>query len=283
MCREVCRQSGGWWVHLPLGESCFWTQRPRSSSWKGGRQGPQAPDPGGQNSRRCRAQSKLRGHDAAVGTGENSSGGGEGSNAPRSVHGLLEWDPAALGCPWLLLLQLPAIDGLHHSHPLDPTLPPQSHYWLQLTTSLMTKELDSMIFMGPFQLEIVCDFKTCTRHAVPILPQGSPAPGCHHPVGHPMGVLQDTLSSAELAVTRISCPCLPCMGRRNPTGTDRCSCGDCQTKSPKPTPPKPQRSVTVLAPALRLPSLQHSLEEAVGRQPSLALHRTAPQTSLTVS
>lgn len=86
---QVCRQgragvakgATAGWVHLPLGESCFWTHRPRSSSWKAGRQGPQAPDPGGQNSRRCRAQSRLRGHDAAAGMGENRSGGGEGSNA----------------------------------------------------------------------------------------------------------------------------------------------------------------------------------------------------------
>lgn len=82
-------------MHLPLSESCFWTQCPWSSSWKGGRQGPQEPDPGGQNSRRCRAQSRLRGHDAAVGTGQNSSGGGEGRNTPPGQFMASEWAP---GC-----------------------------------------------------------------------------------------------------------------------------------------------------------------------------------------
>lgn len=104
-------------MHLPLSESCFWTQCPWSSSWKGGRQGPQEPDPGGQNSRRCRAQSRLRGHDAAVGTGQNSSRGGEGTNTPPGQFMASEWAP---GCSWLLLLQLPSINGLHHSCPLAP-------------------------------------------------------------------------------------------------------------------------------------------------------------------
>lgn len=177
-------------VHLPLGESCFCTQRPWSSSWKGGRQGPQAPEPGGQNSRRCRAQSRLRGHDAAVGTRQNSSGGGQGSNGPRSAHGLLEWDPAALGCPWHLLLQLLAVDVASAQLPLGSTSPPQSHYWLQLTTTLMTKELDLMIFVGHFQLKIVCDSMTCSdEHAVPILAKG-PQPRVPPSCGTPVGALQ---------------------------------------------------------------------------------------------
>ena len=107
--RRVCR-----WVHLPLGASCFWTHRPRPSSWKGCRQGPQAPEPGGQNSRRCRAQSRLRGHDAAAGTGEHRSGGGAGPSAPPAPS-VAAWRGTQL--PWAAPAAANGADVPHRSCP----------------------------------------------------------------------------------------------------------------------------------------------------------------------
>lgn len=76
-----------------------------------------------------------------------------------------------------------------------------------------------MIFMGPFRLEVASDSMTCTRQYAVMSMQ------CPYPQGAtiPWDTLWEccrTLSPAEMAVTRISCPCLPCMGRRNPTSTD---------------------------------------------------------------
>lgn len=114
------------WVHLPLDESCFWMHRPWLSSRKGGRQGPQVPDPGGQNSRRCRAQSRLRGHDAAVGTVENRSGGGEGSNAPLGLS-MASWHGTQLRpgptCRQQVPPQLMGMDVLHWSCLSAPLCP----------------------------------------------------------------------------------------------------------------------------------------------------------------
>lgn len=50
--------------------------------------------------------------------------------------------------------------------------------------SLMTKEVDLMIFMCPFQLEVFCDSMTCTRQdavitmqcSYPTQPQGATIP-----------------------------------------------------------------------------------------------------------
>lgn len=72
-----------------------------------------------------------------------------GTQLPRAAH----------GCP----AAAPGYQWASPQLPQGPTLPPQGYYHLELTTSLITKELDSMIFMGPFQLEVVCDSMTCTR------------------------------------------------------------------------------------------------------------------------
>lgn len=53
-------------VHVPLGERFSCRQCPWLSSRKLGRQGPQVLDPSGQNFRRCRAQSRRRGHGSAA-------------------------------------------------------------------------------------------------------------------------------------------------------------------------------------------------------------------------
>lgn len=52
--------------HVPLGERFSCRQCPWLSSRKLGRQGPQVLDPSGQNFRRCRAQSRRRGHGSAA-------------------------------------------------------------------------------------------------------------------------------------------------------------------------------------------------------------------------
>lgn len=74
------------WMDVPLSESFFWTHRPLSSSRNWGRQGPQAPEPGRQNSRRCRAQSRLRGHDSAAGQEDTRQAEQGGWRCPRARH-----------------------------------------------------------------------------------------------------------------------------------------------------------------------------------------------------
>lgn len=104
----------------------------------------------------------------------------------------------------------------------------------------MTSEMDLVIFMGPFQPEILYNLMTCARlfaacreeQAVPILLHRTPtprmplshgtpqAPKRCHPMGHhkPQGVtilqdtpsprvLQDILGHTELSAPRVFSPC----------------------------------------------------------------------------
>lgn len=73
-------------MDVPLSESFFWTHRPLSSSRNWGRQGPQAPEPGGQNSRRCRVQSRLRGHGSAAGQEDTHQAEQRGWRCPWARH-----------------------------------------------------------------------------------------------------------------------------------------------------------------------------------------------------
>lgn len=101
--------------HVPLGERFSCRQCPWLSSRKLGRQGPQVLDPSGQNFRRCRAQSRRRGHGSAADRrrGVRWSSGAGRCLGPRAPGPHLPSVPPAHPCPVLRAQPLPTAPTQH--------------------------------------------------------------------------------------------------------------------------------------------------------------------------